>query len=342
MEIVLKMDAPRISVFMIAYNHEHFIAQAIEGILMQKVTFPFELVIGEDCSADGTRAVAQRYAGKFPGIIRLLPSEKNLGMQANTHRTLLACRGEFLAFCEGDDFWTDPYKLATQIDFMERNPGCSICFHNYNILIQRESEWRSEYPFYTDEGLSRNNESHALKPPAVQHPSMLMSSGALLLHTCMVRNLFRNGLPSYSMDIVCLDWIMNILASRGGDIRYIDKVMGTYRWHPGGIWSAASRKNRHDALLKTACVIRKNMALSFKEQIMLDVFILNRYSDAASNPELCDKPVSMSGMMIIRENMRLHFFAALGLWSVKSIMPKRFTDACFSWRRRLFSRKVLS
>jgi hypothetical protein len=144
------------------------------------------------------------------------------------------------------------------------------------------------------------------------------------------------------MDIVCLDWIMNILASRGGDIRYIDKVMGTYRWHPGGIWSAASRKNRHDALLKTACVIRKNMALSFKEQIMLDVFILNRYSDAASNPELCDKPVSMSGMMIIRENMRLHFFAALGLWSVKSIMPKRFTDACFSWRRRLFSRKVLS
>jgi glycosyltransferase involved in cell wall biosynthesis len=336
------MNVPKISVFMITYNHEHFIAQAIEGILMQKTTFPFELVIGEDCSTDGTRAVAQRYADKYPGIIRLLPSEKNLGMQANAHRTLLACRGEFLAFCEGDDFWTDPYKLATQIDFMERNPGCSICFHNHNLLIHSENGGQIQYPFYTDDGATEHGEIHALKPPAVQNPCMLMGGSAILLHTCMVRNLFVNGLPPYLMNVLCVDWVMTILASRGGDIRYIDKVMGIYRWHPGGVWSAASRKNRHDALLKTACVIRKNIVLSFKEQIMLDMFILNRYSDAVSNLELCEKPVSMWKLIMVHENMRLHFVVALGLWSTKRILPKRFTDACFSWRHRLFDRKVLA
>jgi len=336
-----KMDTPKVSVFMITYNHEHFIAQAIEGILMQRTTFPFELVIGEDCSTDGTRAIAQKYADKYPDIIRLLPSDRNLGMQANAHQTLLACRGEFLAFCEGDDFWTDPEKLTMQTEFLERNPRCSLCFHNHNLLIHRPNGEQVEYPFYADAGFVQNGETHAQKPPAVQKSSMLMGGGAILLHTCMVRNLFRNGLPPYLMNILCVDWGMTIIASRGGNIRYVDKIMGTYRLHSGGVWSAASRKNRHEALLKTAYVIRDNIALSFKEQIMLDMFILNRYCDAVSSQELRDKNVPLWKLMMISRNVRLHFFAAVGLWSVKCVMPKRITDTCFSWWKHLLRRQAL-
>ena len=126
---------------MITYNHERFIAQAIEGVVMQKTQFSYELVIGEDCSTDNTRVIAESYVRKYPDIIRLLPAEKNLGIWANGLRTLKECKGKYLAFCEGDDYWTSPEKLAKQVEMLEKHPGYSICFHN--VLVQYEG---GEFP----------------------------------------------------------------------------------------------------------------------------------------------------------------------------------------------------
>ena len=114
------MTLPLVSIIMITYNHERFIAQAIEGVLMQETGFPFELVIGEDCSTDGTRAVCEKYAREHPDRIRLLPAERNLGMNLNARRTLRACRGKYIANCEGDDLWTDAGKLQRQAEYLER------------------------------------------------------------------------------------------------------------------------------------------------------------------------------------------------------------------------------
>lgn len=116
-----------VSVCMITYNHEKYIAEAIEGVLMQKSTFSFELVIGEDCSIDKTREICETYQKKFPHIIKLLPKqEKNLGMMANFVNTLKECKGTYIALCEGDDYWTDPFKLQKQVDFLEANTDVSL------------------------------------------------------------------------------------------------------------------------------------------------------------------------------------------------------------------------
>ncbi|NJN00306.1 MAG: glycosyltransferase [Aquincola sp.] len=98
---------------MISYKHEPYIAQAIESILSQKVDFPIELVIGDDCSPDGTTAVIQHWAERDLRV-KVLPCERNLGVMTNFSRTLEACRGTYVAVCEGDDYWTDPYKLASR------------------------------------------------------------------------------------------------------------------------------------------------------------------------------------------------------------------------------------
>src|SRR6516164_8232942 len=117
-----------VSVFMITYNHGKYISEAIESIVSQKTNFEFELVIGEDCGPDDTRAICEQYAAKYPDIINLLPSDKNYGPMGNTIRVMYACTGKYVALCEGDDYWTDPYKLQKQVDFLEANPDFSICF----------------------------------------------------------------------------------------------------------------------------------------------------------------------------------------------------------------------
>lgn len=133
-----------VSVDMITYNHEPYIKQAIEGVLMQKTNFPFELVIGEDCSTDKTREICLKYKEKYPEKIKLLLPESNLGMTKNFISTLTAATGKYIALCEGDDYWTDPYKLQKQVDFLEANSNYSCCFHRYDILDEETNLTRKD------------------------------------------------------------------------------------------------------------------------------------------------------------------------------------------------------
>lgn len=106
-----------VTVAMITYNHESFIAEAIEGVLMQRTDFNYQLLIGEDNSTDRTREIILDYMKCNQDIIHLLPQEKNLGMIPNFIETLKACNGKYIALCEGDDYWIDPDKLQKQVDF---------------------------------------------------------------------------------------------------------------------------------------------------------------------------------------------------------------------------------
>ncbi|MDD2284078.1 MAG: glycosyltransferase [Paludibacter sp.] len=117
---------PVVSVYMITYNHEPYIAQAIEGVLIQETDFSIELVIGEDCSTDRTREIVLEYQKKHPDIIRVITSEKNVGAKKNGNRTRPLCRGKYIAFCEGDDYWHHPKKLQKQVDYLEAHPECGL------------------------------------------------------------------------------------------------------------------------------------------------------------------------------------------------------------------------
>lgn len=143
---------PLLSIVTITYNHEPFIAKTIEGVLMQQVNFPIELIIAEDCSTDNTRAICRRYAEQYPELIRLITSESNVGAIANERRAMLAARGKYVAFCEGDDYWTDSLKLQKQVDFLESHPDYSVTFHRYKIHDLESDQWSPDDLGYLFDG----------------------------------------------------------------------------------------------------------------------------------------------------------------------------------------------
>src|SRR4028118_1050538 len=119
-----------VNVWMASYNHEKYIAEAIEGVLMQRTDFDFDLVIGEDCSTDLTRQIVLSYKEKYPEKIRLVLPDKNLGMNQMFEATYSLCTAPYVAWIDGDDYWTDPLKLQKQFDFLEKHREFVFCFHN--------------------------------------------------------------------------------------------------------------------------------------------------------------------------------------------------------------------
>jgi glycosyltransferase involved in cell wall biosynthesis len=177
-----KGDNVMVSVCMITYNHEPFISQAIEGVLMQQSNFFFELVIGEDCSTDSTWEICEGYAQKHPEIIRLLPSERNLGMMPNFVRTLDICTGKYIALCEGDDYWIDPYKLQKQVDFLEENPDYGLVHSECNFYYQKNSKLIRSW----------NKKSKSDIPNGYIFEQLLVDNFIKTLTVCFRRELIQN------------------------------------------------------------------------------------------------------------------------------------------------------
>ena len=217
-----------VSVCMITYNHEAFIKEAIEGVLMQKCDFPIELVIGEDCSTDNTRKICEDYASKFPEIIKLLPSNKNWGIIQNSDRTLQACQGKYIAICEGDDYWTAPLKLQKQVDFLEANQEYIICYHDSIIVDSNNRILHKSYA-----GKRKNDYSS----------KELKSVAFIITNTALFRNI---PLPKYIGE----DKISNgdiVLWSKLGNFgkgKFLDSVPpSAYRRHNTS-WSATNQKKK--------------------------------------------------------------------------------------------------
>ncbi|MDP4270053.1 MAG: glycosyltransferase family 2 protein [Bacteroidota bacterium] len=127
-------NRPLLSVLLVTYNHEAFIRRALDGALMQKTGFPFEIVIGEDASTDNTRAICEEYNRKYPDQIRLINSAENVGLNQNFIRTLEVCRGKYVAYLEGDDWWITDDKLRKQVEILETQPDVVLVHTNCKLL----------------------------------------------------------------------------------------------------------------------------------------------------------------------------------------------------------------
>ena len=127
--------APKVSVLMLAYNHEPYLRDAIEGVLMQDAEFPFELVIAEDCSTDSTLGLVMEYQRRYPETIRVLAHEHNVGMHRNHRDAVAHCRGEYIAYCEGDDYWAVADKLRIQVAMFGDDQTVGVVHSDFDRLI---------------------------------------------------------------------------------------------------------------------------------------------------------------------------------------------------------------
>lgn len=216
-------NLPKVSVLMVTYNHENYIAQAIESILIQETNFQYEVVIGEDYSTDKTREIIEDYVQENPIKIRAIFNNKNLGMQKNFLKVLGACHGEYVAFLEGDDYWTNPHKLQKQVDFLENNPDSMGSFHDTEVINQLGKPIDGN--FWQD---FRERLDCFLKDTILPTPPFHTSS-------FIVRRKCLNQLPEEFLCFQSSDLVLYIVSAQYGAFRRIPEEMSAYRRHSAGI-----------------------------------------------------------------------------------------------------------
>ncbi|MDR0988986.1 MAG: glycosyltransferase [Prevotellaceae bacterium] len=228
-------DAPRVSVLMLTYNQEAYLDEAIASVMAQKTTFPFELVIGNDASTDGTTAICNRWAAKFPRRIVVLHHAHNVGLAHNFLLTYARLRGEYVAICEGDDFWLSRHKLQRQVAFLETHPRFVLCFHRV-------------VNYYEADG------SKSLSNGGQRRRELTLLDLARANVITNVSALFRRSavpvLPAWFAAVETYDYPLYMLAATRGDLYYMSRPMAVYRQRAGAIWSRAQGERKRALSLR--------------------------------------------------------------------------------------------
>jgi len=215
----------KISVVVTTYNHKKYISQCLESVIAQNGDFELEVIVGDDCSRDHTLKIIEEYQRRYPKIINILPVKKHLGIPKNLKRCLEACSGEYIAICEGDDYWTDQHKLQKQKDFLETRRDCSMCFSALLLYYQEKNLTTSHYAQST------------LEKDAITMEDLIGNNYIGNFSCCMYRTDVVRKLPQRIYDLKTDDWIFNLACSQFGKLGFIQDKMSVYRIHSKGAWS---------------------------------------------------------------------------------------------------------
>ncbi len=240
------ISKPIVSICSTTYNHEKYIAQALDGFLMQETDFPFEILVRDDCSTDKTALIVKEYAEKYPALIKPMYEKENTYSKGVRPMATVMKKaiGQYIALCEGDDYWMDPKKLQVQKDFLENNKEYSLCYtaatvisDNGDILIENKTFGDSS------------------------EEELIAGLGYATTASVMFR-IFDFGAYS-SAKVTNGDNLLWHYLGFYGKSKCIDTLENTiYRIHNGGIWSGRSEKNKLIELLNTYNIIRQNIIVN--------------------------------------------------------------------------------
>jgi glycosyltransferase involved in cell wall biosynthesis len=242
----------KLSVLMITYNQERFIAQALASVLAQRVNFDYEILVAEDNSTDGTRDIVLDFHRRYPGRIVPLLRDRNLGAMKNFKEALTSCRGKYLAMLEGDDYWIHEDKLQAQINFLDEHSDHAICCH------------RAQFVDETGGGQSR---IFPTLPAGTYTIADLFDGNWVVTCSAMYRWGSVGPLPDWLLTLKMADWPLHILVGRAGKIHLMDEVMSVYRIHQGGIWSSLSYVDQLRATIEMLTALDTHLCFQYTRTI---------------------------------------------------------------------------
>lgn len=308
------MKTPDVSVRIITYNQRPFIERTIESVLAQETEYDYEIVVGEDCSTDGTAEIVREYGRRFPSKIRVLEAEENLGANQNDIRSRAACRGRYIALLDGDDYWTDPGKLQKQVRFLEENADFVMCFHNARVLDQVEGAERLFNDLERDE-----------------------IGGGEMIDRWLISNsslVYRNlGLedPDFFHHTTMSDLALMLVLSEHGKIKYFPEVMSVYRIHERGLSTTGFQGIEHNE--KSIELFRRLDAhLSFKyhgrfmrriADYQLSTAVLHVYARRRRSAARCLWKALATDWSVLLRNSRHVMITLAGLVSPGAVLALR-------------------
>lgn len=273
----------KVSACIIAYNLENFIADAIEGALAQKLDCSYEIVVSDDCSKDKTRDIIIGYQKKYPNKIRAILNEKNLGMTGNWINTIKSCEGEYIAICEGDDYWTDPLKLQMQINELEKHPECDMSFHPTIIKYMDGSRADHMKAYYGDSVKIFDTKKTILVGGS------FCPTASLVFRKRVVDDILRFE-PSFNVS-ESNDYLLQIFGSLRGGLLYLGKCMSVYRYGVINSWT-----DQHKSF-------EKNLKYTRRSNEILER--LNRYLGYRYSKEI-EYKITLTNYTIWRKFIRLN------------------------------------
>ena len=249
-------DTPVVSICCITYNHEKYIRDAIEGFLIQKTSFPIEIIIHDDASTDGTVKIIKEYEDKHPELFNCVFQKENQyskGVRGIAAKfTFPIAKGKYIALCEGDDYWTDPYKLQKQVDYLESNPDCSMCFHNAYLLNQERGERIIKYT-------GQNKNTYTIED--------ILQANFTTTASVMFRRIYCMDLVDMVRTVHSMDHFIFIHIAQFGKIGYIDNIMSVYRLHGSGVHTSLSKIDKYINKIKTCDEIDKHLKCKYHKTI---------------------------------------------------------------------------
>jgi glycosyltransferase involved in cell wall biosynthesis len=304
---------------MTTYNQERYVKQAIESVLIQRTDFPYELVIGEDCSTDRTREIALEFQQKYANRIRILTPSRNLGENVNFINTLQACKGQYVALLEGDDYWTSSHKLQMQADFLDAHPECWSCFHRALVVFEDKSKKNRLSPSRT------RNDIFTLGD--------ILANNMIPTCSVMFRNAKPSVFPSWFSQIKPQDWCLHILNAEHGKIGFMREVMAVYRVHSGGTWSRKSPIHRLQDTIRMLEQVNVHLDYRYDEKIRSTISALylsvavDPYWAGKGNQAEARKYAGMASVECLRDG-RLSMAILIGIWLV--VLFPRLCDLILS------------
>lgn len=236
-------DAPLVSINCITYNHARYIRQTLDGFFMQETSFPFEILLHDDASTDETQAIVREYEERYPGVIHPIYQTENQYSRGNTNINYMfnytRARGRYIAYCEGDDYWTDPHKLQKQVDYMEAHPECSLCFHAI-LDVNDDGERIREFRAFS-------------KSRTVGLAEILAGIRQYAFVSYMFRTEHIRNLPAFYFTCPVGDLPLTLILADRGSVYYMNDLMACYRNAAAGSWtsrlhsgdSAAAKVHKH-------------------------------------------------------------------------------------------------
>jgi len=239
--------APSVSVIIATYNHERFLAQAIQSVVDQVTSFQFEIIITEDCSTDGTLAIAKNYETRFPHLITILASTTNQNNSDVFVRAINHASGKYIAYLDGDDYWISIEKLQRQFDFLEENPDCCMVHHS----AQRVSE----------DGVAIRGVEGFTRRATIED---LIQGNPVASCSVMMRRSAITPVPDWFSRIKAGDWAIYMIAAQHGWIGRIEGVLGHYRIHDAASWATTPVEMQWTMSLEMLDEIEKHIDTKYR------------------------------------------------------------------------------